>query len=170
MKQAVRFLSFCCLLTIIILPVAFGQKRTNSQSGKKGIANQIDTLANKHILKVEAFRLEIIPPASGVQFYRYGLVFLSNSKTEGKMLKSHTSFGNVEAYYAAFQDSSLGRHELFSNQGTFDVPCEGMTFNRDYTEMYYSKRQGKMIRKRSTEPNTNLLKIIIMNGLQNQSH
>jgi hypothetical protein len=143
MKKAFSLIFFCCLLILIISAGAFAQKKTNTQADRKKKSNLADSLVLKRIIRIEPFRLELIPPSSGVQFYRYGLVFLSNSKTESKMLKSHTSFGNVEAYYAPFQDSSLGRHNLFSKQASFDVPCEGMTFNADFTEMYYSKRPGK---------------------------
>ena len=143
MKKAISLISIVCLLTLIISADAFSQKKSNAPAGRKGKNIPIDTLTNKQILHIEPFRLEILPPASGVQFYKYGLIFLSNSKTEGKMLKSHTSFGSIETYYAAFQDSILGRHELFSNQASFDVPCDGMTFNADFTEMYFSKRQGR---------------------------
>jgi hypothetical protein len=142
MKKAISILSVVCLVTFIISTDGFAQKKSGP-AGKKGKSAPVDTLAAKRILKIEPFRLEILPPASGVQFYKYGIVFLADSKTEGKMLKSHTSFGNVETYYAAFQDSLLGRHELFSRQASFGVPCDGMTFNRDFTEMYFTKRQGK---------------------------
>ena len=101
-----------------------------------------DTLNPNSLIKVDSFQLDIIPPSSGVQYYRNGIVFLSNSKAEGKMLQSHTSFGNVEAYYAICTDTSIGAHTVFSTSYPYEVPCESMTFNNDFSLMYYSKRPG----------------------------
>jgi hypothetical protein len=99
-----------------------------------------DTLDLGSLIRVSGFRLDIIPPSSGIQFYRNGIVFLSNSKAEGKMLESHTSFGTVEAYYAAFRDTSLGDHVLFSSSSVWAIPCDAMTFNSDYSVMYFTKK------------------------------
>jgi hypothetical protein len=110
-----------------------------------GAANELliqnsDTLNGNKLLKVGKFDLEIIPPSSGVQFYHDGIVFLSRTKTEAKMLESHTSFGATEAYYAGFKDTSVSNHVLFSPSYSWEVPCEAMTFNSDYSIMYYTKR------------------------------
>jgi hypothetical protein len=143
MKKAFVFIFIVCILSLIISVGAYAQKKSTVKTDKKSNSSLADTLAGRRIIRIDPFRLELVPPSSGVQFYRYGLVFLSNSKNESNMLKSHTSFGNVGAYYAPFQDSLLGRHTLFSKQASFDVPCEGMTFNSDFTVMYFSMRPGK---------------------------
>ncbi len=101
-----------------------------------------DTIKNNPLIKVDSFSLKIIPPSSGVQFYKDGIVFLSHSKTEGKMLPSHISFGNNEAYYAILNDSVLGNRTVFSPAASFTFPCEAITFNSDYTIMYFTKREG----------------------------
>jgi hypothetical protein len=98
-----------------------------------------DTINANALLKINRFRLDIIPPSSGVQFYRDGIVFLSNSRLEGKMLESHTSFGTGEAYFAALKDTVVGNHTIFSNSGSWDVPADAMTFSSDYSVMYYTK-------------------------------
>ena len=110
-----------------------------------GAVNEIlvqnsDTLDANKLLNVEKFSLEIISPSLGVQFYRDGIVFLSRAKSETKMLESHTSFGATEAYYAGFKDTSVNNHVLFSPSYSWEVPCEDMTFNSDYSVMYYTKR------------------------------
>jgi hypothetical protein len=110
-----------------------------------GAVNEIqtqnsDTLDGNKYLKIGKFSLEIIPPSSGVQFYRDGIVFLSRTKTESGMLESHTSFGATEAYYAGYKDTSVSNHVLFSTSYSWEVPCEAMTFNNDYSVMYYTKR------------------------------
>jgi hypothetical protein len=98
-----------------------------------------DTINTGRVLKVNPFWLDIIPPSTGVQFYRDGIVFLSNTKSESRMLESHTSFGKVEAYYASLEDSIAGTHVLFSSSLSLEIPCEAMTFNKDYSVMYYTK-------------------------------
>lgn len=101
-------------------------------------ASSPDTTGLISRLKVDTFRLEIIPPSSGVRFYRNGIVFLSNTKDEGKMLPKHVSFGTNEAYTALLKDSSLGLHILFSPATSFSYPCEAMTFSSDFKTMYYT--------------------------------
>ena len=102
-----------------------------------------DTLDIGKFISVGKFHLEIIPPSSGVQHYRNGIVFLSNSKEEAGMPESHTSFGIVEAYFAASNDTTVGTHTVFSPSYVWEVPCEAMTFNSDYSVMFYTKQPGK---------------------------
>jgi hypothetical protein len=94
------------------------------------------------LLNVNRFNLEIIPPSLGVQFYRNGIVFLSNTKTESKMVESHTSFGTTEAYFALYNDTITGNRMAFSASDPWEIPCEAMTFSNDYTVMYFTKKTG----------------------------
>lgn len=103
------------------------------------ILQDSDTLNLNALLKVNPFRLDIIDPSTGVQFYRDGIVFLSNSRSDVKMLESHTSFGTTEAYYATYKDTTIGNRNIFSASASWMVPCEAMTFNSDYSAMYYTK-------------------------------
>jgi WD40-like Beta Propeller Repeat len=98
-----------------------------------------DTTELIRLIQVDSFKLAVIPPSSGVQFYKDGIVFLSMSKYENKMSPDHISFGAVEAYYASFVDSILGRHMIFSPVSTFSYPCDAMTFTRDYDTLYFTK-------------------------------
>ena len=59
-----------------------------------------DTTGYIRLIEVDSFNLTIIPPSSGVKFYRNGIVFLSNTRNEVKMLPEHISFGTIEAYMA----------------------------------------------------------------------
>ena len=96
-------------------------------------------------IKVDLFDLRIIPPSSGVQFYRDGIVFLSSSKYEGKMPGNHVSFGKPDARYAVMKESSLENQQVFSPSLSFPYPCEAITFSNNYDTMYftrYSKDQG----------------------------
>ncbi len=94
----------------------------------------------RDMIKVDRFNLEIVAPSSGIQFYRNGIVFLSDTKNEARMLESHTSFGKIDAYYAAPLDTVAGTLSLFSPTLSWLVPIEAMTFNYDYTVMYYTRK------------------------------
>jgi hypothetical protein len=94
-------------------------------------------------LKIKSFPIDIIPPSSGVQFYRDGIVFLSESKNEGKMVSGHTSFGTAQAYYAPVEDTTLGQRITFSPRAPFLYPCEALSFSNDFGTMYFTKKSEK---------------------------
>lgn len=98
-----------------------------------------DTSGNSQHIRIDLFNLSILPPSSGVQYYRDGIVFLSSSKTKGKMLPDQISFGTIDAYYAIIEDSVLGNQTVFSPSTLFPFPCEAITFSRDFNTMYYTK-------------------------------
>lgn len=108
----------------------------------KNLTHQ-DTVFENSPIRVDSFKLEIVPPSTGIKFYRDGIVFLSNSKVEGKMLFNHVSFGITEAYYATLNYFTLSDPRVFSSSETFDFPCEALTFNKDYTLMYFTRLLNK---------------------------
>ena len=129
------FIAACPVMTSVDI------KSTTAASGPITSATYFnDTLNARSLIRIDSILLDIIPPSSGVQFYRDGIVFLSNSKEEDKMLPSHTSFGNIEVYYAACTDTTIGIHNIFSNSFPNEVACDAMTFNNNYSQMYFSKR------------------------------
>ncbi len=91
-------------------------------------------------IRVDSFRLSIIPPSSGVQFYGDGIIFLSHSKDETRMLQEHVSFGTPQTSYGLFNDSAIIDQRLFIPSSPFPYPSEAITFNRDYTLMLYTMR------------------------------
>ncbi len=99
-----------------------------------------DTIINEKIIRVDSFRLNIIPPASGVQFYGDGIIFLSQSREETRMVRAHVSFGTVQAYYGLVNDSSTTDRRLFQPFSSFPYPCDATTFNSDFTMMLYTMR------------------------------
>ena len=102
-----------------------------------GVAN--DTTSLIRLIELDSFRLDILPPSSGVQFYKDGIIFLSMSKYENRMLPNQISFGSTEAYYASLNDSVLGKHIIFSPFSSFSYPSEGMTFNHNCDTVYFTK-------------------------------
>ncbi|MBW6500381.1 MAG: hypothetical protein K0B05_03210 [Bacteroidales bacterium] len=99
-----------------------------------------DTIINEQIIRVDSFRLNIIPPASGIQFYGDGIIFLSQSRVETRMVPAHVSFGTVQAYYGLVNDSSATDRRLFLPFSSFPYPCDATTFNSDFTMMLYTMR------------------------------
>ncbi len=146
-----RFFEFA----IIIIPVSIlftsGVPENNSgaiRPVRQTISGFHDSIKLKSLIEVDSFRLAILPPAAGVQFYRNQLVFLSASKNEMKMSPEQISFGTVEAYTAPIEDTTLGRHEIFSPSSSFTFPSEAITFSSDYDTVYYSKIPKKGSREK----------------------
>jgi len=102
-----------------------------------------DSLAPDINIKVDSFDLVILPPSSGVQFYKDGIVFLSMSKNEEKMIAEHISFGTPDAYYGIPNDSTVGARIAFSPNLSFPYPCEAFTFTNDFMTLYFTKATKK---------------------------
>jgi hypothetical protein len=118
---------------------------TANETGKDGINRSLissvisDTSISNRFIKVDSFNLSILPPSSGVQFYKDGIVFLSSSKSEEKMLPEHISFGKINARYAILNNSVLENPQLFSPSVNFSYPTEAFTFSNDFKTMYFTK-------------------------------
>jgi hypothetical protein len=138
MKRLPEIIISCCL-TFGLLTSGTTEKKSDGRFISTPVETTHDTTGLVGYLKVDFFNLEILPPSSGVQFFRSGIIFLSNTKYEGKMLPSHVSFGSTEAYTAIVKDTSLGMHQLFSPSTSFSYPCEAVTFSSDYKTMYFTK-------------------------------
>jgi hypothetical protein len=161
MKKVIEITSFI-ILTIVLFTsgVPFKQIRTgltgNSLMSPKG-----DTTNLISLIKVDSFGLSIFPPASGVQFYKNGIVFLSLSKLEKKMSPNQISFGTIEAYYAPVIDTVLGKHSIFSHSSPFSYPCDGMTFSKDFSTIYFTK-----IPKKDTKEKIFMAKVVSVESTQ----
>lgn len=134
MKMQSGIFQLICLSMGIMASIA-------SAKGKDGIVldsyNSMKT--DTTIIKVDTFDLDIIAPSSGIQYYKDGIVFLSSSKLEGKIPSNHLSFGKIDARYAVLNNSTLENYQVFSSSSPFPYPCEAITFNSDYTIMYFTK-------------------------------
>jgi hypothetical protein len=143
MKNPSQILIFSCIISGLLTSVTAGKKPGIGISYNTPPEIENDTAGYASLIKVDTFKLPILPPSSGVQFYRNGIVFLSLSKNEGKMLPDHVSFGAIEAYYAVPDDSVLGKHLVFSPGSSFSYPCESITFSQDFNTMYFTKLSEK---------------------------
>ncbi len=98
-----------------------------------------DTIINKQPISVEAFDLDILAPSTGIQFFKDGIVYLGSSKSDKKMIPDHISFGKVNTYYAVLKEKGLENPSVFSPSNYFTYPSEAVTFNIDYTTLYFAK-------------------------------
>ncbi len=89
-------------------------------------------------LLIRPFQLEIVPPSSGVQFYKDGIIFLSHSKIEEKIPERHVSFGSVRTYHSVIADTIPGQYMTFNIDRPALFPSEATTFANDYNTMYLS--------------------------------
>lgn len=102
-----------------------------------------DTSLNRQYLKIDPFNLPIIPPSSGIQFYRNGIIFLSSSKFEGGKITDHVSFGTIDTYYAQLKDSVTDNHIVFSQNASFQFPTDAIDFCNDFNTMYFTQLSEK---------------------------
>jgi hypothetical protein len=137
-------ITFFIILTLVLMSSGVIIKNGyNEIHHMSPVVTGYDTTNLNRLIVVDSFRLRILPPSSGVQFYKDGIVFTSMSKYERKMAPNQISFGVVEAYYASFEDSVMGNHLLFSPLSSFSYPCEAMTFSRNYDTVYFTKNSKK---------------------------
>ena len=115
--------------------------------------NQPDTSVYGQLFKVDSFDLNIIPPSSGVQFYKNGIVFLGLSRDFSKMVPVHVSFGSLQAYYAALGDTVLINPAVFSPAFAFYYPCDAISFSSNYDVMYFTKGGKKGEREKIYQSN-----------------
>ncbi|MCE5347912.1 MAG: hypothetical protein LLG13_16715 [Bacteroidales bacterium] len=128
---------FLCLNVIL-------KASTPNEKSKQTCRDQVNSIQTyttyfSRNIKVDSFNLNILPPSSGVQFYKDGIVFLSSSKSEGNMLADHLSFGKIDAWYAGLRDSVLENHVLFSPSSAFPFPCDAISFNSNFDTMFFTK-------------------------------
>jgi hypothetical protein len=106
-----------------------------------------DTGSVNPFLNIRKVELDILPPSSGVQVYGNGVLYLSLSRRDTRMVTEHVSFGDLELVFAPFKDSVPGEPEILSISRQIAIPAEGITISDDHSGFYYSKiseRDGKV--------------------------
>ena len=145
MKSLIIYLSISLLLGLkaeasngrnLVWPVPAQTKHNNFTADTTGNAN----------LTIKPFLLEVIPPSSGVQFYRNGIIFLSHAKVDEKVPEKHLSFGTLKTFMTIVQDTVPGEFMPFVVSSDIIFPSEATTFTDDFNTMYLSlipPRAGK---------------------------
>ncbi|MGM0667557.1 MAG: hypothetical protein ACQETA_09565 [Bacteroidota bacterium] len=106
-----------------------------------------DTGSANPFLNITKWELDILTPSSGIHVYGNGILYLSLSKRDRKMISEHISFGDMELVFAPVNDSVLGEPVIFNLSRQIAVPAESITITDDHTRFYYSKlseRDGKV--------------------------
>jgi hypothetical protein len=142
------------LITLLLLSSAAGGGNLISRDVACNVStgttlSRQDTSDFMRLIRIDSFKLKILPPSSGVQFYKDKILFLSMSKNERLISANQISFGAIEAYIASVNDSITGTHEIFSQSSSFTSPSEAMTFSHDnntiYLSMLYKKDKKEKI-------------------------
>jgi hypothetical protein len=166
MKRLSDIIFFSIISLVLTSSCAFGSSTLKGPDLKSAFSINPDTTVSLNLLKIDTFKLSIIPPSSGVQFYKDRIVFLSMSKYEKKMSPNQISFGTIEAYYASVEDSIVGKHKVFSPFSSFSYPCEAMTFSHDYNTVYFTKipkrdKKEKIFMAKFTSNNKNQTELVM---------
>lgn len=135
MKELIILLAFLCNISWNIAPNK-GEK-VQVFTYKMSDCLTIDTTYLNN-LQIRPFHLEIVPPSSGVQFYRNGIIFLSHSKAEEKVPENHLSFGSLRTYTTIITDTVPGNLMPFTLDNQVIFPSEATTFTSDHNTMYFS--------------------------------
>jgi hypothetical protein len=139
MKNHLKLRSLALMASVLFCSGIAGISILSKDPLSAGSSAVQDTSGLIRFVRINPFHLPIIPPSSGVGFFKDKIIFLSQSKNERKMPPDHVSFGDAEAYYASIEDSVTGSHMIFSRGSLFSYPCESMTFSRGYDTIYFSK-------------------------------
>jgi hypothetical protein len=127
------------LFLLLLIPSCATEKSSVGDTRLNSIGTIKPEIMRGSILQIDTFNLTIVPPSSGVQFYKDGIVFLSVSKIENNMLSKHLSFGNIRAYYTMLYDATPVNSIVFSPSMPFSYPCEAITFSSDFNTMYFTR-------------------------------
>jgi len=81
-------ITFFIILTLVLMSSGVIIKNGyNEIHHMSPVVTGYDTTNLNRLIVVDSFRLRILPPSSGVQFYKDGIVFTSMSKYERKWLQ-----------------------------------------------------------------------------------
>jgi hypothetical protein len=145
------------LITIILILIIYPGILSEGMPAKKYLNPETcsydiislypDTGSANPFLNIRKFELDILTPSSGIQLYGNGILYLSLSKRDRRMITEHISFGDTELVFAPINDSVPGEPVIFNLSKQITVPAEGITITDDHSGFYYSKlseRDGKV--------------------------
>lgn len=145
MKSLTIFLSIAFLIGFEAGGSSAGNPALSSTAYALHNSANADSTGNGSLI-IKPFQLDIIPPSSGIQFYRNGIIFLSHAKVDEKVPEKHLSFGALKTFMTLVQDTVPGPYMPFLISSDVIFPSEATTFSADYNTMYLSlipPRAGK---------------------------
>ena len=137
MKSLITFLSIAFLIGFEAVGSSAGNPAIPSTAYAFQNSAYADTTGNGSLI-IKPFQLDIIPPSSGIQFYRNGIIFLSHAKVDEKVPEKHLSFGALKTFMTIVQDTVPGPYMPFLISSDVIFPSEATTFSNDFNTMYLS--------------------------------
>ena len=135
MKTLIILLAFLCNNSLYMVPTKSETLKVSTRETSSFLTTGTAPFDN---LRIRPCHLEIVPPSSGVQFYRNGIIFLSHSKVEEKIPEHHLSFGSLRTYTTIITDTVPGNLMPFTLDSQVIFPSEATTFTSDHNTMYFS--------------------------------
>jgi len=137
MKFQIVILSIFYIFAGQSLCALSGNASGNHVGSMPGVFLEADTIVTS-IFSVRPFNIDIVPPSSGVQFFKDGIIFLSHTDPSDKMPQKHVSFGALRTYMTIPKDTVPGTYIPFIINTSIVFPSEATTFTSDFTTMYLS--------------------------------
>ena len=139
MKRTIWLILFFGLVNNSPVTIAYGKSEKNVMLVMGFQQKNTQTYKMSQFIEVDSFMLQIVPPATGVQFYKDGIIYVSSSKSDGNMLPGHISFGTTNTMFAVLNKGVLENPQLFSPSVNFTCPTEAFTFSTDFKTLYFTK-------------------------------
>jgi len=139
MKRTIWLILFFGLVNNSPVTIAYGKSEKNVMLVMGFQQKNTQTYKMSQFIEVDSFMLQIAPPATGVQFYKDGIIYVSSSKSDGNMLPGHISFGTTNTMFAVLNKGVLENPQLFSPSVNFTCPTEAFTFSTDFKTLYFTK-------------------------------
>jgi len=97
-----------------------------------------DTIIPSQVIKIDPFYIDLVPPSTGISFYKDGVLVLAPQENSRKKVNRHISFGSYDTFYGHLSDSGIYDRVPFLHDILFNYPSDGLTFTGDYSTMYYT--------------------------------
>ncbi len=75
----------------------------------------------------------------GVQFYKHGILYMTDTKRDFNTLSDYISFGKFDTYFVPLKKFQLGIPEYFTKRVPFAYPPGATCFSKDYKTLYFTK-------------------------------
>ena len=100
------------------------------------------TLNKDNPVVIDTLDYTLMAPSEGVQFYKNGVIILSSSKLQHRMIADHVSFGVKGTFFVSSGDVTAYGNDMFVAGDPFPISPEGMSFSPEYDRLYYTTGLG----------------------------
>ncbi|MFN8239978.1 MAG: hypothetical protein U0X39_04405 [Bacteroidales bacterium] len=117
----------------------FGYSNLKKQDSGMPVLLAADTAKQGAYVVVDRIFLDLLPPSTGIQFYKDGIIYLGTNENSSRVSPVHTSFGLKRTVFSSLQDNAPGVKQAFSATSDFPYPTDGMTFSNDFATLFYTR-------------------------------